>query len=438
VASCIEAVLGSLRPAARVKGHGASSLDPDVAPTHARRGMTERLYYADSYLTEFEATVVAHGEGGRVYLDRSAFYPTSGGQPFDRGLLRGGGSGGPGLAVLDVVDEGERVAHVLGDADARELADGERVTGHIDWARRFDHMQQHSGQHLLSAVFFERLGLATLSVHFGAETSTLDLDTGSLGAEPLLAVEARANELVFEDRPVSAAEEEAPEGLRKESARSGPLRIVSIAALDRSACGGTHVRRTGEIGPILLRKLDRVRRTLRVEFVCGGRATRRARADYDALARVGAQLSASVDDVAEVVSKRLAELQRDSAALRAARESLDGYQAAELYARARASADGGRVLYLERRAEGSVQELHGLARAFITHPSALFIAALDRPPAILLAASADTGVDAGAVLKAALAAAGGRGGGSARIAQGSVENAEALAAVLRDVRGRLG
>lgn len=397
--------------------------------------MTERLYYGDSYLTEFEATVVAHGEGGRVYLDRSAFYPTSGGQPFDRGLLRG--SGAPGLAVLDVVDEGERVAHVLGDGEASKLAAGERVTGTIDWSRRFDHMQQHSGQHLLSALFVERLGLATRSVHFGVETSTLDLDTSELGAEPLRDMEARANELVFENRPLSVAEEEAPEGLRKQSARSGPLRIVSIAGLDRSACGGTHVARTGEIGPILLRKLERVRKLLRVEFVCGRRAARRARADYDALARLGGLLSASVEDVVDVVSKRLAEQQRDAAALRIARESLDGYQAAELHARARAEAGGGAALHLERRAEGSAQELRGLALAYIAQPNALFIAAHERPASILLAASADTGVDAGAVLKAALAAAGGRGGGSARLAQGSLDSADALAEVLRDVRARL-
>jgi alanyl-tRNA synthetase len=397
--------------------------------------MTERLYYEDSYLTEFEATVVAHGEGGRVYLDRSAFYPTSGGQPFDRGLLRG--SSAPGLAVLDVVDEGERVAHVLGGGDASKLATGERVTGTIDWSRRFDHMQQHSGQHLLSAVFFEALGLATRSVHFGAETSTLDLDTSELGAETLVAVEARANALVFENRALSVAEEQAPEGLRKESARSGPLRIVSIAGLDRSACGGTHVARTGEIGPILLRRLERTRKLLRVEFVCGGRAARRARSDYDALARVGGLLSASVDDVVDVVTKRIAEQQRDAAALRMARESLDSYQAAELYARARAEAGGGSALHLERRAEGSLQELRGLAQAYATHPNALFIAVLESPASILLAASADTGVDAGAVLKAALAARGGRGGGSARVAQGSVDSRDALAEVLRDVRARL-
>ena len=205
--------------------------------------MTQRLYYDDSYLTAFEATVLGHGDGGRLYLDRSAFYPTSGGQQFDVGWLRAAdapaGDAAAQLSVVDVVDEGERVAHVLAEADARRLADGARVVAQLDWARRFDHMQQHTGQHLLSAVFQELLGLGTLSVHFGADSSTLDLDAGSLAPEQVQAAEERVNALIFENRPVTAGVEEAAEGLRKQSTRSGPLRIVSIAELDRSACGGT-------------------------------------------------------------------------------------------------------------------------------------------------------------------------------------------------------
>lgn len=399
--------------------------------------MTERLYHRDAYLTQFEATVVARGEGGRIYLDRSAFYPTSGGQAFDAGQLfrQERGDAVDVVDVVDVVDEDERVAHVLAEADG--LALGERVRGVIDWRRRFDHMQQHSGQHLLSAVFFERFGFSTSSVRFGTESSTLDLDAGSLSPEQLALAEERANELVFENRSVTAAEEEAPEGLRKASARTGPLRIVSIAGLDRSACGGTHVARTGEIGPVLLRKLERVRKSARVEFVCGGRATRRARADYEALLRLGGLLSTSVDDVVGVVGKRLAELQQGSAALRAARESLDAYRAAELHARARAEARGRAAIHVERLAEGSLQELRGLAQAYAVHPDSLFVAVIDKPPSILVAASADTGVDAGALLKAAFGAAGGRGGGSARLAQGSVDDADTLAELLRDVRARL-
>jgi Ser-tRNA(Ala) deacylase AlaX len=204
---------------------------------------TERLYYADSYLTEFEATVLGHGDGGRVYLDRSAFYPTSGGQQHDVGSLQVAGAE-PRLAVVDVVDEGDRVAHVLGAEDVRHLAEGRRVRGQLDWARRFDHMQQHSGQHLLSAVFQELLELGTVSVHFGLDASTLDLDAASIDPEQVLAVERRANAAVFENRSVSASVEETAEGLRKQSARAGPLRIVTIDALDRSACGGTHVAKT--------------------------------------------------------------------------------------------------------------------------------------------------------------------------------------------------
>jgi alanyl-tRNA synthetase len=399
---------------------------------------TERLYYADSYLTEFEATVLGHADGGRVYLDRSAFYPTSGGQPYDVGSLRGSGGEAARLAVLDVVDEGERVAHVLGEADALRLADGERVSGALDWARRFDHMQQHSGQHLLSAVFQELLGLATLSVHFGVEASTLDLDAASLSPEQVLTVEARANAAVFANHALSTRVEESAEGLRKPSARTGPLRIVSIASLDRSACGGTHVARTGEIGPILLRKLERARQATRVEFVCGGRATRRARADYDTLARLGGLLSTSVDGVLEVMSKRLAELERSGKSLRAAQESLDEYRGKQLYAQARSLAGDGVALHVEQHAEGNVQPLRGLALGYVGNPNAAFIATLAEPPSILLATSADTGVDAGPLLKAALGRVGGRGGGSARLAQGTVENAAALREVLAQLRAAFG
>lgn len=402
--------------------------------------MTERLYYTDSYLTQFEGTVLEHGDGGRIYLDRSAFYPTSGGQQYDVGTLHAlGTEGARQLPVLDVIDEGERVAHVLGQDDASRLRDGERVSGALDWARRFDHMQQHSGQHLLSAVFRERLGLATLSVHFGVDASTLDLDAGSLDLEQVLAAEQRANALVFENRAVTLELEASAEGLRKPSARSGPLRVVTIGSLDRSACGGTHVARTGEIGPILLRKLERVRQATRVEFVCGGRATRRARADYDTLARLGGLLSTSVDGVLEVMGKRLGELERDSKALRAAREDLDGYRASELYRAARATtSDDGLALHLERRAEGRVQDQRGLAQGYVAHPRAVFLALTEQPPALLLATSADSGADAGTLLQAALARAGGRGGGSARLAQGTVANAGALDAVLADVRAALG
>jgi alanyl-tRNA synthetase len=206
--------------------------------------MTDRLYYTDAYLTTFEAAVVARADAGRrIYLDRTAFYPTSGGQPFDTGRLGG-------VAVIDVIDEGDRIAHVVESPVA-----GDRLSGVIDWARRFDHMQQHTGQHLLSAVIAVRFGQATVGVHFGRESSTLDLDTPGFGHAEIVEAEARANVAVTEDRPVEVSFEEAAgaAGLRKASGREGTLRIVTIRDLDRSACGGTHVRATGEIGAIAIR-----------------------------------------------------------------------------------------------------------------------------------------------------------------------------------------
>ena len=219
--------------------------------------MTHRLYYTDSYLRDFEASVVGRAEDSkRVYLDRTAFYPSSGGQPFDRGILNG-------VEVIDVIDEGDRVAHIL----ATPLHD-DRVVGRVDWARRFDHMQQHSGQHLLSAVLADQLGQQTTGVHFGRESSTLDLATASLGPVHVQRAEEKANEIVVENRPVEVTFEDAElaKDVRKASDRKGELRIVTIRDLDRSACGGTHVRFTGEIGCLVIRKLERVRQGTRLEF----------------------------------------------------------------------------------------------------------------------------------------------------------------------------
>ncbi len=238
--------------------------------------MSERLYYTDSYLRDFAARAIeTSAEGLLVYLDRTAFYPTSGGQPFDLGTISG-------VAVTEVFDEAERVAHRV----AAPIAVGP-VECAIDWRRRFDHMQQHTGQHLLSAVFEELFHLKTVSFHMGADSSTIDLEGGAVDARVLADTERRVNEVIWENRAVAVQFEHAAEvqGLRKPSDREGTLRIVSIEGMDRSACGGTHVRATGEIGAVLLRKVEKVRQTTRVEFLCGGRAIRRARADYDALSR---------------------------------------------------------------------------------------------------------------------------------------------------------
>jgi len=308
----------------------------------------------------------------------------------------------------------------------------------IDWERRFDHMQQHTGQHLLSAVLHGMFGWNTVGFHLGAAASTIDLDTGQASAEQLRAAELRANELVFEDRPVTISFESAAEaqGLRKASDREGLLRIVTIEGLDRSACGGTHVRTTAEIGPVLIRKCERVRSNVRLEFLCGLRAIRRARADFEALSRIALGLSASLDEAAALVESQRRALIASEKALARARVELARRRGVELYQTAAEA--GGMRRYVHRIAEGPLdEEVRALAQGFTSGARAVFVAFSENPPSVLLAASADSGLHAGQILKEALAAAGGRGGGNAQLAQGSVPSAGELERVLATL-SRLG
>jgi alanyl-tRNA synthetase len=378
--------------------------------------VTQRLYYTDSYLTEFTATVEERGdEGRRLYLDRTAFYPTSGGQPNDLGSLGG-------KRVLDVIDEGERIAHLV---DEPVLA--EKVDGSIDWTRRFDHMQQHTGQHLLSAVLADAFGYQTVSVHFGADTSSLDLDVGAMNPDQVREAEVRANDVVFENRPVTIAFEDAgiASGLRKASDRSGTLRVVTIADLDRSACGGTHVRATGEIGSILIRGAERVKKQVRLEFLCGARAVRRARTDYEILSGMADSASAGISDLPELFAKQRADLKQLDNSRRALEEELNKSLARDLYHAASPAANGNRLI-VQRLTGQSLEKLRGLGQSLIAQPKAIFIGTLGSPPTLLLACSADSGVDAGATFKPVLEAHGGRGGGSPRMGQGTVADTDTL------------
>lgn len=376
--------------------------------------MTDRLYYNDSYLTEFRARVVdASPDRQRVYLDRTAFYPTSGGQPFDTGKLGG-------AAVTEVIDEDGRVAHVLGAP-----LDESEVTGIIDWQRRFDHMQQHTGQHLLSAVLIELFDAHTVSFHLGADASTIDVSR-ALEAAQLRKAELRANEIVFENRPVGVTYQDSSQelGLRKPTEREGQVRIISIQDLDRSACGGTHVRATGEIGSILIRKLDRIRGNMRIEFLCGARAVRRAHADYEALSAIGRAFSAPIDDTPALVEAQREKLQEADRARRKLVTELAQARGRQLYQETAPGPAGMRKVI--RRLESLSDETRSEAQSFTAGPKSVFLAFGDDPPSVLLAASADSGIKAGDLIKAAVTKAGGRGGGSATMAQGSVPSKAAL------------
>ncbi|HTE46503.1 MAG TPA: alanyl-tRNA editing protein [Gemmatimonadaceae bacterium] len=391
--------------------------------------MTNRLYYTDAYRAEFTAALVDRSDDGRrVYLDETAFYPTSGGQLHDTGTLNG-------LTVIDVQDEGERVAHVL---DGPMVDGAGEVIGIINWARRYDHMQQHTGQHLLSAVFEDLFGGRTASVHFGPDYSTVDIELESMTQRQLAAAEERANAVVGAARSVTVTFEDAAtiEGLRKASDRSGTLRIVSIDGIDRSACGGTHVRSTAEIGPILLRAIEKVRKTTRIEFVCGVRAIRQARADYDSLTRIASSLSASLADAPLLVGAQADRLKESEGARKKLARELAALLARELYDAAVPNSSGVRTIVI--RDAASIDNLRDLAQAAFALPRVVVVGTLSDPPSILFAASEDSGVDAGQMLKERLAAAGGRGGGSPRLAQGSVPDYASLEAVVEHLVRRGG
>jgi len=389
--------------------------------------MTTRLYYTDPYRSEFTANVVDRSDDGiRVYLDETAFYPTSGGQPHDTGTLGG-------VSVVDVVDEEERVAHVLASPLPPTPAP---VAGVVDWKRRFDLMQQHTGQHLLSAVFEDLFGYRTLSVHFGPDYSTLDLDAEMLSRDRMIAAEERANAVVAEARAVDVTFEDAAsaQGLRKPTDRAGTLRVVTIDRLDRSACGGTHVRSTAEIGAMLLRSVEKVRNATRVEFVCGVRAVRRARRDFESLTRIATSLSAALDDVASLVTAQSERLKESDNARKKLEKELAPFRIRELYDRATTDASGTRTIVI--RDAASMDELRTLAQGAFQFPRVVVVGVLRSPPSVLLAASEDSGVDAGKLLKERLSSVGGRGGGSPRMAQGGVPDGSVLEPLVGDLVNR--
>lgn len=374
--------------------------------------MTQRLYYNDSYLTSFDATIIeVADEGRRVYLDQTALYPTSGGQPFDTGTLGG-------RRVVDVIDEESRIAHVL---DAPLAQTSGAVEGKVHWARRFDHMQQHTGQHLLSAVLDDLYGWKTVSVHFGDASATLDVAADIAPRAKLEAAEDRANLVIAENRAVTVSFEDAgvAVGLRKPTGRTGEIRVVTITDIDRSACGGTHVRATGEIGGLLLRRTEKIKQGTRIEFICGLRAVHRARADFVALSDLSHELSASVDDVASVVSAKLAAAQEGEAVRRKLTRELDAYRARARYDATAPDARGVRRI-VELQADGTLDDIRGLAHAVCALPNAAFIGAVSSVGQVIVGTSEDSGLVAGDALKPALANAGGRGGGSPRMAQGAV------------------
>lgn len=381
--------------------------------------MTERLYYADSYLKEFDAEVVGtrtRGSHFGVVLDRTAFYPTSGGQPYDLGTLNG-------VSVIDVEDEGEDIVHVLSAPVAGA------VRGVVDWSRRFDHMQQHSGQHVLSQAFLQVTGAPTRAVHFGVEGATLDLELADLTAQAGEQVEDLANSVVVEDRAVRVYEVDEPAlmelGLRRPPHRGGRIRVVDIEGFDRSACGGTHVRRTGEIGPIQIRRWERAKGGIRTEFLCGWRAVRDYRRKTALLREMGKQLSVGEREMGDAVRRltdEVAASQRAIAALRG--------QALTAEAQARVRAAGRGQVIAEIVAGRSAAEIADLAGRTVGAGAAVVL--LGTPEGkVVFARSPEASADMHALLRRVSAVVGGGGGGRPEFAQGAVPPSRVVEAIER-------
>jgi alanyl-tRNA synthetase len=409
--------------------------------------MTTRLYYHDSFLYDFDAEICEVLDSPRpaLILDRSAFYPTSGGQVFDTGTITT--TANDKLKVTEVADADDgRVVHYFEaerDFDRSALKPGTRVHGQIDPARRRDHMQQHSGQHVLSAAFLRLYNMPTVSFHMADDYCSIDLDTPNLTKAQIESAERLANEIILENRPVDirfvTRDEAANLGLRKlPAADRDELRIIDIRDWDLSACGGTHVAQTGQIASILLRKTEKVRQGWRVEFVAGQRAVSTARRDYTALTETAALFSAHIYDVPQQARKALDEIRSLRKQREQSQEELAAAQAAALLAETPET--NGRKLVVRTLADRDLTFVKLLAQKLtrLSTNAVALLATTTPEPALVFAQSAGQPFDMGALLKETMTKLGGRGGGSKDMAQGGVPSADGIEAALKAVAEKLG
>jgi len=375
--------------------------------------VTERLYYTDPYLAEFDARVVAiealaEGRHAAV-LDRTAFYPTSGGQPYDTGTLGG-------VRIVDVVDADDgSILHVFDGA-----APSGSVHGRIDWDRRFDHMQQHTGQHVLSAAFDRCADARTLSFHLGTASATIDLSK-EVTREAIDRAEIEANRIVWDDRPVNirfaSAEEAARLPLRKEPARGGELRLIDVENFDLSACGGTHVRRTGAIGIIAVSGWERFRGGSRVEFKCGARALGGFRAFRDSMAECTRLLSVLPSELPSSIER----LQGEGRDLKRRNKDLQtrvaSVEAGDLASKAERI---GRFSVVAASLDGwDASSLKLIASHIVERPGHVAVLfGMPAPASVVSARSADLTLDSAAILKQLTTRFGGKGGGRPELSQG--------------------
>lgn len=382
---------------------------------------TERLYFEDPYLLDFEAEVIErliHDGKPAVVLDRSCFYPEGGGQPSDRGTLNG-------IPVHEVVEMEGKILHVL-EADF----EGGRVKGRVDGVRRFDHMQQHAGQHILSQAFFELFKGETRSFHLGEEASTLEIGLSRLSEEEITKVEERANAVVFKNREIKTYfkdnETIGDVPLRRPPKVSGRIRVVEVADYDYSACGGTHPRRSGEVGMIKITRWERIRDNLRFEFLCGWRALQDYGLKHRQLRLISNELTIGESEVADSffrIRDELKSLQRSNKKIR---EKLVDFEAIDLIKKSR------ETLLVRSFENRDPDEVRRLASAVVNSEARAVVFGLKTPGrvSLYLGCSPELGVDMRALVEIAGPIIDGKGGGPPSLVQISGTKTDMLDAAL--------
>jgi alanyl-tRNA synthetase len=387
--------------------------------------VTERLYYSDSHLIEFDARVVDVTERvsgwAAIVLDRTAFYPTGGGQPSDTGTLNG-------ARVVECIDDGDNgVLHVVqGMMPSR----GAVVQGRVDWSRRLDHMQQHTGQHILSQAFVNLFNAATKSFRVLETSCEIDVDLNNPATEIIERAVELANNVVWEDRAIeirnvtSAEAAELP--LRKESARDGELRLIEIEGFDLTPCGGTHAYRTGEVGMIAVRSWERAKGLTRIEFVAGTRALADYRKANQSAREVAALFSTGRDDAPHVAAQMVEEHKELNRRIRVLEELAAEVEAEKLLA------DASQGVVVQVFNGRDAESLKKLAHALIAKSGVVaLLASRDKDTArLVFARSADALGDMSVLMREACAMLDGRGGGKPELAQGGGKNVAKLDSAL--------
>ena len=392
--------------------------------------MKELFYYQDSMMQEFSADVVCTGTdaiGDYVVLSNTAFYPTGGGQPHDTGWI-------DNLEVSNVEKVDEEIRHYI-NGNVEGITG--TVTGKLDWARRFDHMQQHTGQHILTAAFVELFGYQTVSFHLGGELVAIDLNTTEVTAEQLAAAEKRANDIILENRPIETKwvtkEELAQYNLRKDVTVDDDIRLVIIPDYDYNGCGGTHPTSTGQVQMIKIMETEKMKSNIRVHFVCGDRVRAQLAMRKSVLTDVARQLSVPEREAGFALAKIMQTTKQTEKALSEARDTLLAYEAKDL-------AGQGEIVISEVYENRTIQELQKLARFIITaNPQvvALLVANNTDKLQFVAARGADVTVSMKEVSGKVLPLINGKGGGNDALVQGGGEKALSSKDLLEEMKKAL-